>query len=190
ACDDVREPARLLRDGGQAVPDRGRHRRGSIREPLGRHVHAQLAAAADAAERQLRERGRPRHGAERLRRPGRERRCDDRGRRAGDHRTRVLDGSGPYWIAVDGKNGATGRIVLSVSVSTAPLNDHFENAVSLSTSSGSVFGELADATADPGQPVPNIYDCCASVWYRFTAPATGTWRFDLAGTYAEAAVGV
>src|SRR5207245_2892173 len=32
----------------------------------------------------------------------------------------VVDGSGPYWTAVGGQNGAAGRIVLSVSVSQAP----------------------------------------------------------------------
>ena len=115
---------------------------------------------------------------------------DDSGGNGTSTVTFVADGSGPYWIAVDGKNGAQGDIVLSAAVSTAPTNDHFENAAPLVGSSGTVKGALADATGDPGQPEPDPFDCCRSVWFRWTAPSTGTWRFDLVGTTAEATLGV
>ncbi|HYU66674.1 MAG TPA: Ig-like domain-containing protein, partial [Jatrophihabitantaceae bacterium] len=84
-----------------------------------------------------------------------------------------------YWIAVDGKSGATGTFSIQTQlVDSAVPNDDFENAQVLSGSSGSVTGTLAGATTEPGEPNVNV----ASIWYRFTAPQDGALTLDLAGS--------
>ena len=99
-------------------------------------------------------------------------------------------GAGTYWIAVDGKGAATGRLALSMSPIGEPPNDHFQAAAPIGGESGSVRGEIYGASVQHGEPTPGGFGYGASVWYRWTAPATGTWRFDLHGTQFAAAFGV
>ena len=60
----------------------------------------------------------------------------------------------------------------------APANDNFANATLLaSTSPVTISGSNVDATAEGGEDT-----CCFlfdTVWYRWTPPATGTYRVDL-----------
>jgi Bacterial Ig domain/PASTA domain len=95
-----------------------------------------------------------------------------------------------YWIAVDGKAGATGRLVLSLSPIGEPQNDHFQAAAPIAGESGLVRGEIYGASTQLDEPSPGGFSYGASVWYRWTAPATGTWRFDLHGTEFAASFGV
>ncbi len=84
-----------------------------------------------------------------------------------------------YWIAVDGKSGATGTFSIQMQlVDSAVPNDDFADAQVLSGSSGSVTGTLAGATTEPGELNANS----ASIWYRFTAPQDGALTLDLWGS--------
>ncbi len=84
-----------------------------------------------------------------------------------------------YWIAVDGKNGATGLITLHVTFAptAAPANDDFANATAISGLSAQVVGNNIMATKEPGEPVftgggvPQAGG--KSVWWRWTAPTDG-----------------
>lgn len=63
---------------------------------------------------------------------------------------------------------------------TAPANDDFAAAERLAAT-GTTTGTNVGATSEAGEPSPGI-GIGASVWYRWTAPRTGWFRFDLAGS--------
>ena len=46
-------------------------------------------------------------------------------------------------------------------------------------SSGSVTGSVRYAGVQHGEPTPGGFAPGGSIWYRWTAPTTGTWRFDV-----------
>ncbi len=60
----------------------------------------------------------------------------------------------------------------------APANDAFANAQILSGASGAVTGTNVDATKEVGEPNHTGNPGGASVWFRWTAPASGNTRFD------------
>jgi lysophospholipase L1-like esterase len=68
-----------------------------------------------------------------------------------------------YRFAVDGKGGAAGTVGLALS--TAPYNDDFASAITLSSVTSSTRG----ATRQPGEPEHASDPGGASVWYTFTA---------------------
>jgi outer membrane protein assembly factor BamB/subtilisin family serine protease len=76
-----------------------------------------------------------------------------------------------YQIAVDGKNGATGTVALQIG--TVPANDNFANAQVVSGVSLLTSGFTFNASAETGEPNPTGASSGHSVWYRWTAPATG-----------------
>src|SRR3954451_11811194 len=84
-----------------------------------------------------------------------------------------------YWVQVDGMRGASGAVSLTWN-RPRPPNDDFANAQALSGESGSVAGTNPLATAEPGEPAD--YGQGHSIWYRWTAPATGQFEFDATGT--------
>ena len=81
-----------------------------------------------------------------------------------------------YHIAVDGKNGATGYFELGAWV--GPPNDDFAQSIEIVGDSGTVTGDNYYATSEPGEPSHGPYGG-SSVWYRWTAPSSGTASFDL-----------
>jgi hypothetical protein len=84
-----------------------------------------------------------------------------------------------YNIAVDGYDGAVGMVVLSVN---PPLNDAFGNCQTLTGTSGRVTGYTIGALKEPGEPDHNSDFGGHSVWYCWTAPASGTTAFDTIGS--------
>ncbi|HVF42473.1 MAG TPA: NF038122 family metalloprotease [Pyrinomonadaceae bacterium] len=62
-----------------------------------------------------------------------------------------------------------------------PDNDNFANAVTIQGASGTVNGTNLSATKEPGEP-DHADTGGASVWYKWTAPATGTVTFDTVGS--------
>lgn len=61
------------------------------------------------------------------------------------------------------------------------INDDFANAILISGASGTESGDLTANTNEAGEPVPYYwyFGPGASVWYEWTCPATGTYRFYL-----------
>lgn len=74
--------------------------------------------------------------------------------------------------------------ILVTAYTFAPPNDHFANATVINGPSGTVLGNNANATKETGAGEPNIYGNAggASVWYRWTARASGTVTFTTAGS--------
>lgn len=83
-----------------------------------------------------------------------------------------------YEIAVDGKNGATGLTVLNVGI--IPSNDAFANAAALTGRSTLVNANNAQASREPGEPLILGNSGGRSLWYKWTAPASGSFQVSLA----------
>jgi hypothetical protein len=72
-----------------------------------------------------------------------------------------------------------------------PANDNFANAARLSGASGSVAGNNTWATREPGEPPMQAgYTSDKSVWFAWTAPATGLAAFDTTGSGFDTTLGV
>ncbi|MCA1683912.1 MAG: cadherin-like domain-containing protein, partial [Actinobacteria bacterium] len=93
-----------------------------------------------------------------------------------------------YRIRVDGANECgqtcypqTGTMTLrwtAVEI-PGPANDDFADAQAISGTSGSVTGTNVRATEEPGEPDHGFAGAgAASVWYRWTAPADGSFAFE------------
>ncbi len=80
----------------------------------------------------------------------------------------------------DVRNGRT-QPRLNLLAAARPHNDDFVNADLLSAASGAVPGSNRLATLEPGEPQP-APSAAASVWWRWTAPATGQLSLDTAGS--------
>ncbi|HEX8065761.1 MAG TPA: hypothetical protein VF520_04450 [Thermoleophilaceae bacterium] len=92
-----------------------------------------------------------------------------------------------YRIAVDGQRARTGSFSMSVRQVPAPANDLLSAAEPLVGSSASATGENFGATLEAGEPTAGG---SASVWYSWTAPASGTASLTFASADFSAAVTV
>jgi hypothetical protein len=108
--------------------------------------------------------------------------------------TLVATAGTTYQVAIDTEEGEQGGIQLTIRRSRRPANDDFTGAVVLTgplplTTTGSSL----DATAEPGEPrnFSGGYDTNASaIWYRWTAPTSGTVSVESCGSGFESLVGV
>src|SRR6266571_982283 len=80
-------------------------------------------------------------------------------------------------------------IATTAASAAAPANDNFASAQVLSGPSGSVTGSNVDATKEAGEPNPAGNIGGASVWYTWTAPASGTATFATAGSSFDTIMG-
>ncbi|MEX2103300.1 MAG: hypothetical protein WD805_04990, partial [Gaiellaceae bacterium] len=105
-----------------------------------------------------------------------------------------------YWIAVDGVETAgvpaTGKFVLALTL--RPANDDFADAQVLSGGSALGSGTSENATKEAGEPNHAGHPGGASIWYQWTAPASGPVSIDtcnltsfdtLLGVYTGTSVG-
>jgi hypothetical protein len=86
-----------------------------------------------------------------------------------------------YYIAVDGYNGEGGDIILQLAaapypttVDGRPYNDDFENAEILSGSYTTSVGYTDDATAGTNDYFGSSFSDNRSIWWAWTAPASGS----------------
>jgi hypothetical protein len=87
-----------------------------------------------------------------------------------------------YYFAVDGRNSA-GVFDLSLSTIPAPTNDDFANATILSGFDLTIGGSSLYASHEPGEPAHHpLYPTEGSIWWRWTAPATGMAVISASGT--------
>jgi len=86
-----------------------------------------------------------------------------------------------YWIAIDGTGGALGPTRLTWSV-PPPQNDDFANAETIEGLSGTASGTTVGATKQAGEPNHAGFAGGASIWYRWTAPASGRVTFETCGS--------
>ena len=93
-----------------------------------------------------------------------------------------------YYLAVDGYGGWKGATVLNWSMTgTAPVpptvpNDMFADAQALTGATGTATGTTVGAKRESGEPDHGANSGRASIWYRWTAPSTGTLRISTQGS--------
>ncbi len=85
-----------------------------------------------------------------------------------------------YRIAIDGKNGATGRLALVIA--QPPVNDAFANRLTLSGSATTVTAANIGATKEASEPAHAANAGGASVWWTWTAATTATVTIDTIGS--------
>jgi hypothetical protein len=93
-----------------------------------------------------------------------------------------------YLIAVDGFAGKKGRVVLRWA--PAPANDNFTDAQVLpSARAGTATGTTTrGSTREPGEPESQVD--VGRIWFSWTAPSAGTYKFDTAGSTVDTVLGV
>jgi hypothetical protein len=64
-------------------------------------------------------------------------------------------------------------VFAAIASATAPSNDNFANAQTVPQEGATVSGTNVDATAEPGEPSASPYGPNHTIWYRWTAPASG-----------------
>ncbi len=83
----------------------------------------------------------------------------------------------PYQIVVAGKGGANGLTLLDIGA--VPPNDNFANAQVITGRSALIESANAQATLESGEPRIMGFAGGKSLWYRWTAPASGRFQFAL-----------
>jgi PASTA domain len=85
--------------------------------------------------------------------------------------------------AVAAIGGSVSLVALLPAASAAPPpNDSFASAQVIAGESGSVTGSNVEATKEPAEPDHADDSGGKSVWYRWTAPASGNFVFDTCGS--------
>jgi len=99
-----------------------------------------------------------------------------------------------YFIAIDGNAGATGAYVLTATgsaLSQAPANDMADFPTNLGNGvSFTQTGSLLGATAQSGEPALARLPATRSVWFKYTAPASGRLVVDTVGSDFNSVLGV
>ena len=99
-------------------------------------------------------------------------------------RVRVQAAAGVvYRIAVAGYAGDQGSFRLAISQLQPPANDDFAAAQPLS---GTTSVVVSGTTRDAGREVDEPFGDAATVWYAWTAPVPGAYRFQTCGSATDA----
>jgi hypothetical protein len=92
-----------------------------------------------------------------------------------------------YRIAVDGYAGAVGTVALSIN---PPANDDFAASWGIAGTSGSTNGYTIGASKESGEPAHAADVGGHSVWYNWTAPASGPVDFNTSGSSYDTTLGI
>lgn len=94
-----------------------------------------------------------------------------------------------YRIAVDGLDGDAGNIALAITVAP-PANDNFASAITLTGTAPTTTGSNVSATKEAGEPNHAGNAGGSSVWWRWTAPASGYASISTAGSTFDSVLAV
>ena len=101
-----------------------------------------------------------------------------------------------YYVSLATWNDVVEGFTLSWRRVQTPANDNFANATVISGASGSVTGTNVGAGVEDDEPLPLEEDgnwafgSTATVWWRWTAPANGTFLFETHGSDFDTVLGV
>ncbi|MFL5931741.1 MAG: S8 family serine peptidase [Gaiellaceae bacterium] len=70
----------------------------------------------------------------------------------------------------------------AAAAAASPANDNFANRQALSGSTGTIYASNVGATSEAGEPDSQYYPQPMSIWYRWTAPKSGLFSFDVNGS--------
>ena len=95
-----------------------------------------------------------------------------------------------YKVAVDGFSGKVEVGSVNLYWQPSPANDNFADVLVLSsTSSGTATGDTSGATREPGEPAQLLFSP-GTIWYSWTAPADGTYKFDTFGSNSDTVLAI
>ena len=86
-----------------------------------------------------------------------------------------------YRIAIDGKNSASGALVFNIKYAS-PVNNNFSARTTVSGLIGQATGVTVAATSEAGEPAHAGLPAGNSVWWSWTAPASGQVAVDTHGS--------
>ena len=92
-----------------------------------------------------------------------------------------------YAIRATGVAGST--FTLKWTTAGAPTNDASSGAAAISGSAGSLVTDATAATSEPTDPTIDTVQPPATVWFEWTAPATGVYNFDTHGSRVNTLIG-
>jgi hypothetical protein len=98
-----------------------------------------------------------------------------------------------FAIALDGRNGGSGNINLTVSFTAAvPVanNDQFASRAAIPSQGGQVTGSNSTATRETGEPRHAENDGGGSLWWAWTAPRSGVVNVTTSGSNFDTLLGV
>lgn len=99
-----------------------------------------------------------------------------------------------YAIQLRRENNYSGSAKLNIHASAAPANDNFANATNMTGSAWTANGTNVDASREDagGEPITTLSEVLANstVWWKWTAPATGRYRVSLAGSSFDSVLGI
>ncbi|MDP1581119.1 MAG: immunoglobulin domain-containing protein, partial [Candidatus Didemnitutus sp.] len=98
--------------------------------------------------------------------------------------------SGEYRVTVSNTVGSAESAPATLTVTERPANDSFAAAAQLTGAEPFAVGTNAGATREPGEPLIAGQTGGASVWFRWTAPASGAVIADTAGSAFNTLVGI
>lgn len=88
-----------------------------------------------------------------------------------------------YAIAVDGAGGTMGEAWMQLSLAPSPPNDDFTHRLVVQGIAPVLVGSNVGATWEPGEPLLDGASQGRSVWWSWTAPASGTVKIGDAGSF-------
>ena len=89
-----------------------------------------------------------------------------------------------YLIAVDGQSGGSGTFTLSLAETSPPPNDNFANRLAITGTNVTLRGTNVSASKEPGEPNHAGVAGGQSVWWTWTAPASGWTTFKSSANFA------
>ena len=98
-----------------------------------------------------------------------------------------------YRVAVDGTAGASGNVALNLTpgnATAAPANDNFANAAVLTGTTASATATNTYATKETGEPYHGNNSGGHSVWWKWTAPLSGSLTVSTVGSSFDTTMGV
>jgi Bacterial Ig domain/Fibronectin type III domain len=95
-----------------------------------------------------------------------------------------------YQIAVDGLDGRYGQIILTIDKMLQPTNDNFDARAVIPGIQAVLFANNGGATAEPDETARAASLAARSLWWTWTAPASGFAQIDWNGSQLDTVVGV
>ncbi len=91
---------------------------------------------------------------------------------------------GEYQVAVDGRNGESGQVLLTLTLSV-PSNDDFANRITLTNFPAAASGSNVDASFEPDDPGQG-----RNVWWQWVAPISGSVSITTEGSSFDTDIAV
>ena len=89
-----------------------------------------------------------------------------------------------YLIAVDGYSGSSGTFTLTLAETPPPVNDNFANRIVITGTNVTLRGTNISASKEPGEPNHAGVAGGQSVWWTWTAPASGWTTFKSSANFS------